>query len=177
MTTSNSQEFTALFTCSKWQIAVDYISYNGNKCQLMMLLPNQFNKRPDFWIISITWLWLFPNLILCSFDIFDKRVFSFVVIKSIVFFFLATILIMAMFNFQFWFRIKIGDWYYLTCCTSLLNSHFLVCCFKTVELHVVQLIVKLFTALTDLILQYFNLLYHWSHWTKYIFFSYIITIC
>ena len=39
-----------------------------------------------------------PNLILCSFDIFDKTVFDFVGIQSI-FFFLATILIMATFNF------------------------------------------------------------------------------
>ena len=40
-----------------------------------------------------------PNLILCSFDIFDKTVFDFVGIQSIFFFFLATILIMATFNF------------------------------------------------------------------------------
>ena len=35
------------------------------------------------------------------FDIFDKRGFGFVVIKSIVFFFLATTLIIGMFDFQF----------------------------------------------------------------------------
>ena len=35
-------------------------------------------------------------------------------------------------------------------------------CFRTVELHVVEVIVMLFylTALTDLILYYFNLLYY-----------------
>ena len=41
-----------------------------------------------------------PKPILCSFDIFDKRVFGFAGIKLIVFFFLATILIMTMFTFQ-----------------------------------------------------------------------------
>ena len=44
---------------------------------------------------------------------FDKRILGFVGIKPIGFFFLATILIMAIFNFQFWFRIKVGSWYYL----------------------------------------------------------------
>ena len=65
-----------------------------------MLLLNQFNKRTDFWIISITWLCLFPNLILCSFDIFHKKVFGLAGIKSIVFFFLAIMLVMAISNFQ-----------------------------------------------------------------------------
>ena len=37
--------------------------------------------------------------------------FGFVGIKSIAFFSLANILIMAMFNFQFWVRIKIGSCY------------------------------------------------------------------
>ena len=39
------------------------------------------------------------------------------------------------------------------------------------ELHVVQLIVRLFhlTALTDLILCYSSLLYYWSSWTEYSF--------
>ena len=81
------------------------------------------------------------------FRYFGQGVFGFVGIKPNVFFFLATILIMAMFNFQFWVRIKIGSWYYLTCCTSLLFSHFLMCCLtnKTaLELHIVQLIVVLF---------------------------------
>ena len=109
---------------------MDYISYNkGNKCQLMLLHPNQFDKRNDFWIINISWLWLFPNLIPCSFDIFDKSVFAFIGINSIVFFFLATILIMAMFNFQFWVKIKISSWHYLTCFISLLFSQFLICIF------------------------------------------------
>ena len=132
---------------------MDYISYNGNTCQLMMLLPNQFNKRTDFWIISITWLWLFPNRIPCSFHIFDKRVFGFVGIRSI-FFFLSTILVMVMLEFQ----IKIVTWYYLTCCTStFLTFSCGACLTNQVELHVVQLIVILFylTALTDLILYYF----------------------
>ena len=106
----------------------DYVPYNGSKCQLTILLPNQFNKRTIFWIVSITGLWLSPTLIICSIDIFDKRAFCFVGIESIGFFFLASILIMAMFNFQFWVRIKIGSWYYLTCCISLLFSHFLMCC-------------------------------------------------
>ena len=44
------------------------------------------------------------------------------------FFLLVTILIMAMFIFQFWVSIKIGSWYYLTFYTSLLFSHFLMCC-------------------------------------------------
>ena len=51
------------------------------------------------------------------------------------YFYLVTILIMAMFNFQFWVGIKIGSWYYLTCYTSLTNQ---------VELHVFQLILILF---------------------------------
>ena len=129
---------------------------NDSKCQLMMLLPNQFNKRTDFWIISITWLWLFPNQILCSFDVFGKRVFGLVGIKSIVFF-LVIILIMAMFNFQFWVSIKKGSWCYLTCFFKFqLFSYFL-------------LIVILFhlTVLEDLILCYFNLLYYWSNWAEY----------
>ena len=135
---------------------MDYIPCSGKKCQLMLLLTNQFNKRTDFWIISITWLWLFPKLNLCSFDIFDKKAFCFSGFKSIVFFFLATVLIITMFNFQFWVRIKIGSWYYLTYCSFfnvLLNKWN---CFRTVELHVFQLIVTLFhlTALTDLILYY-----------------------
>ena len=70
--------------------------------------------------ISITWLWLFPNPILCSFVIFDTRVFGLVGIKLILF--------MAILNFQLWVSIKVGSWYYLTCCTSLLFSHFLMCC-------------------------------------------------
>ena len=37
----------------------------------------------------------------CFFDIFDKGVFGFVSIKLIVFFIMATIFIMVMFNFQF----------------------------------------------------------------------------
>ena len=127
----------------------------------MLLLSNQFNKKTDFLIISITWLWLFLNLILCSFDLFEKGTFDFISIKSIVFFFLATILAMAMFNFQFWIRIKIGSWYFLTCCTSLLFSHYLMLlnksncfffnvlnksnCFKTVKLHVFQLTVIFFS--------------------------------
>ena len=131
MTTSISQEFSALFIFCKWKTVVDYISYNGNKCQLIMLLPNHFNEKTDFWIISIKWLWLFPNLILCSFDIFDKRVFDFAGIKSIVFFFSVTILIMTMSNFQFLVGIKLGSWYYLTYCTSLLFPHFLMCCLTT----------------------------------------------
>ena len=78
------------------------------------------------------------------------RVFGFVSIKSIVFFFLATTVIMKMFNFQFWVKIKIDSWYYLKCCTSLLFSHFLMYCFKsscfrTVELHANQLIVIVFS--------------------------------
>ena len=100
---------------------------------------------------------------------------------------------MAMLNFQFWVRIKIGSWYYLTCCASLLFSHFLMCCLTNqaalellflyielhaffnfrnfVKLHVVQLIVILFHffSLTDLILYYFNLLYYWSNWTEFSF--------
>ena len=73
MTTSNSQELSALFICCEWQTFVDYISHNCNKCQLMLLLPNQFNKRTDFWIISITWLLLFPNLIPNSKESFHSR--------------------------------------------------------------------------------------------------------
>ena len=109
--------------------------------------PNQLKKRTDFWFISITWLLLFANLILCSFDILGKEFLALQALNRMFFFFLATILIMAMFNFQFWVRIKIGSWYYLTCCTSLLFSHFLMCCLtnKTaLELHIVQLIVILF---------------------------------
>ena len=116
VTISSSQEFSAFFICCKWKTVLDYIWYNNDsKCQLMMMLPNQFNNRTDFWIISISWLWLFPNLIPCSFDIFDKKAFIFVGIKLIVFF---------LFNFQYWVRIKIGSWYYLTCFTSLFLSHF-----------------------------------------------------
>ena len=50
-------------------------------------------------------------------------------------------------------------------------------CFRTVELHVVEVIVMLFylTALTDLILYYFNLLYYWSNWTEYFFLSHILS--
>ena len=89
---------------------------------------------------------------------------------------------MTVFNFQFQVRIKVGSWYYFTCCTSLF-FHFLICClanqkcFRTVELHVVQLVVILFhlTALTDLILYYFNFLYYWSNWTKYFFFVHILS--
>ena len=92
VTISSSQEFSAFFICCKWKTVLDYISYNNDsKCQLMMMLPNQFNNRTDFWIISI------------------------VGIKLIVFF---------LFNFQYWVRIKIGSWYYLTCFTSLFLSHF-----------------------------------------------------
>ena len=130
------------------------------------------DAAPKELIFELSW---FPNL--CSFGSFDKRDFGFVGIKFIVFFFLATILIMVMFNFQFWVRIKIGSWHYLKCCTSLLFFTFLNVllnksnCFRTVELHVVQLIVILFhlTALTDLILYYFSLLHYWSSWTKYSF--------
>ena len=163
---------------------MNYISYNGGKCQLMMLLQNQFNKRTDFWIISITWLWLYSNLILYSFNNFDKRVFGLVGIKSLAFFFLTTILVMEIFNFQFSFRIKIGSWYYLTYCTSLLFLTFFNVLlnksngFRTMELRVVQLIVILFylTGLTDLILYYLNLLYYWSIWAEYIFFLHILSL-
>ena len=134
-----------------------------------MVLPNQFNKRTDFWIIIITWLWLFSNLILSFFDIFEKTLFGFAGIKSIDLFFLAVILIMTMFNVQFWVNRKIGSWYYLTCCTPLLFHFFNVLlnkssCFRTVKLHVVLLIVILFhlTTLTDLILYYLNLLYYYQ---------------
>ena len=48
----------------------------------MMLLQNQFNKRTDFLIISITLLLLFPNQILCSFNDFDKRVYGFVLMTN-----------------------------------------------------------------------------------------------
>ena len=142
------------------------------QCQLMKLLPDQFNKRTDFWIISTTWLRLFSNLILRSFNIFNKRVFGFVGIKSIVFFFLATVLITAMSNFQFWVGIKLLEMLHISTFfhffNVLLNKSN---CFRTVELHVVQLIVILFhlTTLTDLILYYFNLLYYWSNWTEYSF--------
>ena len=96
---------------------------------------------------------------ICSFDIFDKRVLLFVgIIRSNVFFFLATILIMAVFSFQFWVRIKI------------FHMHNKSNCFRTVELHVVQLNCNIhLIALTDLILYYFNLLYYWSSWTEYSF--------
>ena len=59
-----------------------------------------------------------PNSIF--FDIFEKTLFGFAGIKSIDLFFLAVILIMTMFNVQFWVNRKIGSWYYLTCCTPLL---------------------------------------------------------
>ena len=95
--------------------------------RLVMLFPNQFNKRSDLLIISVTWLWLFSNLILCYFDIFDNRGFGFVSIRFIVFFVLVTILIMTMFNFQFWVGIKIGSWYYLTCCIFPF-FYFFMCC-------------------------------------------------
>ena len=96
------------------------------------------------------------------------RVFGFTCIKPIVFFFLAATLIVSTFNFQSSVGIKIGTWYFLTCCTSLFFFTFFnellhkSNCFRTVELHVVQLIVILFhlTALTDLILHYFNLFYY-----------------
>ena len=133
------------------------------QCQLMKLLPDQFSKRTDFRIISTTWLCLFPNLILRSFNIFNKRVFGFVGIKSIVFFFLATVLITAMSNFQFWVGIKLLKMLHISTFfhffNVLLNKSN---CFRTVELHVVQLIVILFhlTTLTDLILYYFNLLHY-----------------
>ena len=39
-------------------------------------VPNQFNKRTDLWIISVTWL---------HYMIFDKTVLGFLGIKSIVF--------------------------------------------------------------------------------------------
>ena len=50
--------------------------------------------------------------------------------------------------------------------------------FRTVKLHVVQLIAVLshLTALADLIFYYFNLLYYRSNWAEY-FFAYIIIIC
>ena len=73
--------------------------YNGNKCQLTILIHNQFNKRTTFWIISITWLLFFWNPVLYSFDIFGKTVFGLVGIKLILFF--SHILIMEMFSFQF----------------------------------------------------------------------------
>ena len=99
----------------------DYIPCNGIKCQMMLLLPNQFNKRTDFWFILIAWLWLFPNLILQAFDIFNKRIICFVGIYLIYFFFLATILIITMFN---WVRIKIGSWYNMLHISTFL--HFLM---------------------------------------------------
>ena len=70
------------------------------------------------------WIIVISKLILCFLDLFDKSVFDFAGLESIVFFFLATILIMLMFNFQFWVRIKLGSWYYLRCCTSLPFSIF-----------------------------------------------------
>ena len=92
------------------------------------------------------------------------------------FFFLAIILIIAMFNFQLWVRINVG--------TSLPFSHFNVLpnksnCFGTVEPHFVQITVSLFhlTSLTDLMLYYFNLLYYWSNLTEYflwIFYHYLL---
>ena len=44
-------------------------------------------------------------------------------------------------------------------------------CFRTVELHIVQLIVILshLDELTDLIFCFFNLFYYWSSWTEYFF--------
>ena len=50
-------------------------------------------------------------------------------------------------------------------------------CFRTVELHFVQLIVILLhlTTLTGLILYYFNFLYYWSNWTEY-FFLYLLLL-
>ena len=115
------------------------------------------------------------------------------------FLFLVTILIIAMFNFQFWVRMRIGSWYYLTCCISLLFSHFWMYCltnhaalgllFLYIELHAasrsnfiisvifvklpaIQLVVILFhlTAFTDLILYDLNTLHYWSKWTGYSFF-------
>ena len=79
-----------------------------------------------------------------------------------------------MFNFQFWVRLKIDSWYYLTWCTSILFFTFFNLllnksnCFRTVELHAIQLIIILFhlTDLTDLTLYYFNLLYYWWHGVK-----------
>ena len=94
----------------------------------MMLLLNQFNKKIDFCIITITSLWLFPNLILCTFDFFAEIIFRFVGIKWIGFLFLATPLIMPRFKFRLGVKMKIGSWFYLTCCISLLFSHFLMCC-------------------------------------------------
>ena len=123
MKTSNSQEFSALFICYKWYTVLDYILYNGNKYQLMTQLPNQFNKRTGFFYY---WHYMIMVIPKPNFDFFDKSVF-----KSIVFlFFSAIILIMAIFNFQFWVSIKIGSWYNLTCCTFLLFSHFLICCLR-----------------------------------------------
>ena len=56
---------------------------------------------------------------------------------------------------------KIGSWYYLTCCTSVIFfPHFNKLnksnCFRNVEFHAVQLIVILFylTVLTDKALHY-----------------------
>ena len=171
---------------------MNYILYNESKYQLMMLLPDLFNKRTYFWVISIAWLCPTPNLILeVTCFLICKRVFGSVGIKWIVFFFLATIFIMATFSFQFWVRKEVGSWYYLTCCTSLFFRFFNVLlnkwnCFRPVELHVVQLIVILFhlTALTDLILYYFKFIVLLIKLDRMIcfasssyFFAYINIIC
>ena len=164
MTISNSQESVPrLFAASDKQLWITY--------HTMVTNANWWccYQRTDFWIISITWLWFFTNL--CFFLIFLTTEF-FALLKIDCFFFLAIILIMIMFNFQFWGRINIGSWYYLTCCTFLLFNVLLnkSNCFGTVELHV-QFTVTLFnlTAVTDLILYCFNLLYCWSNWTEYYF--------
>ena len=87
-----SQEFSACFICSKWLAVVDYISYNnGNKCQLMMPLLNQFIKRADFWSISIS--------ISIMIMVIPKPNFMFFWYFWQIFF---TILFMTIFNFQFW---------------------------------------------------------------------------
>ena len=118
---------------------------------------------------------LFLNLVLCYFESF------WLCMHKTYCFFLFSSNFVSTFNFQSSVGIKIGTWYFLTCCTSLFFFTFFnellhkSICFRTVELHVVQLIVILFhlTALTDLILHYFNLFYYQIG----LFFSYIIVIC
>ena len=84
----------------KLQKVVDYIPYNGNRCQLMILLSDHFNKRAEFRMITISGLCPFLNLTLevtcfitCNFEKLILYVLL-VGIKVIGSFFLATILVM-----------------------------------------------------------------------------------
>ena len=112
---------------------------------------------------------------------FWQESFGFLGIKSIVFFLFSLYFSWLL---KFWVRIKISSRYYLTCCTSLPFSHFLMCyltnqaALENVELHVVQLTEIFLTWVLSQALYCIISIYYWSNWTKFFFvFGYIIIIC